>query len=71
LANINLNVLKAEMHAYARHLAEDGIIAFSGFFTADVPALRAAAEQVNLNYISETSREDWACALFVKTIHSA
>ena len=71
LANINLNVLKAEMHAYAKHLAEDGIIAFSGFYTADVPALRAAAEQANLNYISDTSREDWACALFVKTTHSA
>ena len=71
LANINLNVLKAEMHTYAKHLAEDGVIAFSGFYTADVPALRAAAEQENLKYISETSREDWACALFVKTAHSA
>ena len=71
LANINLNVLKAEMHAYAKHLAEDGIIAVSGFYTADVPALRAAAEQVNLKYISETSREDWACVLFVKTAQFA
>lgn len=71
LANINLNVLKAEMHTYAKHLAEDGVIAFSGFYTADVPALRNAAEQENLKYISETSREDWACALFVKTAHSA
>ena len=67
LANINLNVLTAEMAAYARHLVAGGSIAFSGFYTADVPALRAAAEAVGLKWVSQTSREDWACALFVKT----
>ncbi|MFZ9055972.1 MAG: 50S ribosomal protein L11 methyltransferase [Flavobacteriales bacterium] len=67
LANINLNVLTAEMTEYARHLVEGGTIAFSGFFTSDVPALRVAAEAAGLKWVSETSREDWACALFVKT----
>ena len=67
LANINLNVLTAEMAAYARHLVEGGYIAFSGFYTADVPTLRVAAEAVGLKWVSQTSREDWACALFVKT----
>ena len=67
LANINLNVLTAEMAAYARHLVAGGSIAFSGFYTADVPTLRAAAEAVGLKWVSQTSREDWACALFVKT----
>ena len=67
LANINLNVLTAEMAAYARHLVAGGSIAFSGFYTSDVPTLRAAAEAVGLKWVSQTSREDWACALFVKT----
>ena len=67
LANINLNVLAAEMTEYARHLVEGGSIAFSGFYTADVPALRVAAEAAGLKWQSQTSREDWACALFVKT----
>ena len=67
LANINLNVLTAEMAAYARHLVAGGSIVFSGFYTADVPTLRAAAEAVGLKWVSQTSREDWACALFVKT----
>jgi ribosomal protein L11 methyltransferase len=67
LANINLNVLTAEMAAYARHLVEGGSIAFSGFYTADVPALRVAAEAAGLKWMSQTSREDWACVLFVKT----
>ena len=67
LANINLNVLTAEMADYSRHLVEGGSIAFSGFFTADVPTLRAAAEGAGLKWMSQTSREDWACAVFVKT----
>lgn len=71
LANINLNVLTAEMTAYAGHLVEGGVIAFSGFYTSDVPALRTAAEAAGLKWISETSREDWACTLFVKTGSSA
>ncbi len=71
LANINLNVLTAEMAEYACHLVEGGTIAFSGFYTSDVPALRVAAEAAGLQWVSETSREDWACALFVKTGSSA
>ena len=67
VGNINLNVLTAEMAAYALHLVEGGSIAFSGFYTADVPTLRAAAEAVGLKWVSQTSCEDWACALFVKT----
>lgn len=67
LANINLNVLKAEMHAYAAHLAPSGTITFSGFYTSDVPALKGVANQFGLELLTETSREDWACALFVKT----
>jgi len=71
LANINLNVLTTELTAYAGHLVEGGTIAFSGFFTSDVPALRTAADAAGLKWVSQTSREDWACALFVKTCASA
>ena len=67
LANINLNVLTAEMTSYAGHLVVGGTIAFSGFYTSDVPALRTSAEAAGLKWVNETSREDWACALFVKT----
>jgi ribosomal protein L11 methyltransferase len=71
LANINLNVLTAEMMAYAGCLGKGGTIVFSGFYTSDVPALRTAAEAVGLKWVNETSREDWACTLFVKTGSSA
>ncbi|MBO74585.1 MAG: 50S ribosomal protein L11 methyltransferase [Flavobacteriales bacterium] len=71
LANINLNVLKAEMNQYSKHLVPGGTIAFSGFYTADVPALRKAAARSGLKWIDQSSREDWACTLFVKTPISA
>jgi ribosomal protein L11 methyltransferase len=67
LANINLNVLTSEMELYDRHLVPGGTIAFSGFYTSDVPALKEVAARFGLQIVSESSREDWACALFVKT----
>lgn len=66
LANINLNVLKGEMSKYAHHLEPEGHIAFSGFYTSDVPALRESAEAAGLEFQRVSNREDWACALFVK-----
>ncbi len=66
LANINLNVLKEEMGKYVRCLDQNGTIVFSGFYTSDVAALRQSAEECGLTFVRMTSREDWACALFVK-----
>lgn len=66
LANINLNVLKREVATYVSHLHPGGRIVFSGFYTADVAALRASAEACGLEFERASSREDWACALFVK-----
>jgi ribosomal protein L11 methyltransferase len=66
LANINLNVLLAEMKHYVRYLKPGGHIAFSGFFTTDVSAIAQCAHGQDLRPVSHSSREDWACALFVK-----
>ncbi len=71
LANINLNVLKTEMPMYSKHLVPGGRIAFSGFYTSDVPAMKVAAESAGLQCVAQSDREDWACLLFVKTAISA
>ena len=44
IANINRNILLRDMEAYAAVLRPGGTILFSGFYTADIPALVAKAE---------------------------
>lgn len=58
-ANINLNVLLADMKSYASALSSGGIILFSGFYQENIPALRAAAELAGLTYHGVKSREHW------------
>lgn len=52
LANITRNVLLADMHYYVRHLRKGGTLVLSGFYQADIPALRSCAEGLGLRLIS-------------------
>ena len=58
-ANINLNVLLADMKSYASALSSGGTIFFSGFYEENIPALREAAELAGLTYHGVKSREQW------------
>lgn len=64
LANINLNILLADMGAYVKSLNTGGFVLFSGIFTADVEKLRIAAEKEGLRLTATRSRDDWAMAVF-------
>lgn len=61
LANINRNILLADLPHYAAALRHGGHIYMSGFYTDDVAPLRAQAEKVGLTLIDERSRDNWAC----------
>lgn len=58
-ANINLNVLLADMDSYVKALNSGGTIFFSGFYEENIPALREAAEKAGLKYEGVKSREQW------------
>jgi ribosomal protein L11 methyltransferase len=58
-ANINLNVLLADMKRYADALSAGGTIFFSGFYQENIPALRVAADAVGLRYEGVKEREQW------------
>ena len=66
LANINRNILMADMPAYVKTMAPGGVLLVSGFYVEDVPMLAAVAEKCSLQYVSEQSRDDWAVVKFVK-----
>lgn len=66
LANINKNVLLAQMALYASALVPNGLLLLSGFFTTDTPDLIAAATALGLKHQQTLDRENWAVLQFIK-----
>lgn len=59
-ANINRNILAGDLPAYAAALRPGGDLLMSGFLEADIPIIRAAAEQAGLRFIGSRLRDGWA-----------
>lgn len=66
LANINKNILLAEMQQYATYLKQKGELLLSGFYVHDIPDLKAEAAKYGLTEIAHQERETWATLLFKK-----
>lgn len=66
LANINKNVLIAEMEQYSWHLKPGGHLLLSGFYTKDIPDLIPVASKHGLTEMRRSDMETWACVLLVK-----
>ena len=67
LANINRNILLADMASYVRALKpQGGRIFLSGFYTADIPMLLEKAASLGLTAESRRSRDDWALLVLKK-----
>ena len=60
-ANINRNILLADMPAFERMLSDSGLLLLSGFYTADIPMLREKAESLGLTVTDEHGDHGWAC----------
>ena len=66
LANIHRNIILQDLSTYCRSLRKGGHMLLSGFYEADVPAIRQAAEALGLVFAGQSAREDWACVEFRK-----
>lgn len=66
IANINRNILLADLPRYAAAMRPGAWLYMSGFYTADVAALRARAEEAGLRFVDARDRDDWACLKFEK-----
>lgn len=64
IANINRNILIADMSAFRAHMKEGAQLILSGFYEADVPMIEAAAKEHGLSLCDVVMDEEWACALF-------
>ncbi|MCM1028899.1 MAG: 50S ribosomal protein L11 methyltransferase [Pseudoflavonifractor sp.] len=64
LANINRNIILADMEAYARAVKPGGRLIFSGFYSADIPLIQERAASLGLTLIDSTDNLNWASTLF-------
>ena len=59
LANINRNVLLADMKAYAATLSHGGELIMSGFLEEDIPLLLKKAKTLGFKLVGELTHEEW------------
>jgi ribosomal protein L11 methyltransferase len=60
LANINLNVLTADLPIYSKCLSPKGVLIMSGFYVDDIPVLEAVAKPLGFVEIGRAERDKWA-----------
>ena len=59
-ANINKNVLLAEMDHYEKLLSPDGLLVLSGFYVDDLADIKHKANKLGLKPIRENSLNNWS-----------
>lgn len=59
-ANINKNVLLAELEHYEKLLADDGLMVLSGFYEDDLVDIRRKSIEIGLNPLQANSLNSWA-----------
>ena len=64
LANINKNVLLADIPVFQKVLKKGGNLVLSGFFETDIAELKAKAENLGLKYESSKISNQWAALHF-------
>lgn len=66
LANINMNVLLLDIPLFTARLKNKGHLFLSGFYTQDIPAIEAKANQNGLQLVEFQERDNWVSAHFSK-----
>ena len=64
LANINRNILLADMPLFREKMAPGAQLILSGFYTADCQMLMEKAASLGLRLLSQKEDHDWACLVF-------
>lgn len=64
LANINRNILLADMPRFVSKMHSGSKLILSGFYTADSLLLIQKAADLGLTFVSQNQDQDWACLVF-------
>lgn len=61
LANINRNVLLADMHAFNDVLHSGSTLVLSGFYADDIPMIEQSTAALGYEEVNRISEDNWAC----------
>jgi ribosomal protein L11 methyltransferase len=64
MANINRNILLADMPMMHEKMAPGAQLILSGFYTADIPMLTEKAQSLGMTLVAQKEDNDWACVVF-------
>ncbi len=64
-ANINKNILLADMETYTKSLNKEGKLFMSGFYENDLSDIKTKAEHTGLTYKKHLVKNEWVAAKFV------
>jgi ribosomal protein L11 methyltransferase len=67
LANINRNILLADMDKYVATMRPGAVLAMSGILEADIAAIESRAAELGLTPSATRTIDGWACGTFFKT----
>ena len=65
-ANINLNVLLADIPIYSKMLNKDGVLYLSGFYKKNINSIEKVAEISNLSLVDSKVKNQWVALKFTK-----
>lgn len=66
LANINRNILLADIKTYVSVLKSGGSLYMSGFYTEDIPAIQAECEKYGMIFKGNKAKDNWTAVRFDK-----
>ena len=66
IANINRNILLADMQHYMARMNPGSTLLMSGFYVEDIPAIQSEAERNGLTWIEHREKNRWAAVKFKK-----
>ncbi len=66
LANINLNILLAEMPIYSQLLVKHGLLLLSGFYQHEIPLIEAEGKKLALHLQKQVVKNNWTAVLMKK-----
>ena len=65
IANINRNILLADMDRYAVCMQKGSELFMSGFYVQDIPVIREKAESLGMTFVHHREKNNWAAVKFV------
>lgn len=67
IANINRNVLLADISVYTKYLKNGGYLLLSGFYTTDIEAIENEANLHSFIKLKVIEKNNWVSCLFIKS----